>query len=134
MSMTSDNEHAAPSLGDSEVSTVQHSVGEPIPEFSQRPEEGAKVSPSIGRQDAGHVFPDEPRWTTLAKDFSESEGKLATRVSHAFAFSVNAKTLARRSADDEVDAGNAIFCNVAIVRDAGVSLFEQGAAERVYLA
>jgi len=39
----SDNEDATASLRDSEVLSVEHSVGEPIPEFSQRPEEGAKI-------------------------------------------------------------------------------------------
>jgi len=43
----SDNEDATTSLWDSEVLSVEHSVGEPIPEFSQRPEEGTKVPSSV---------------------------------------------------------------------------------------
>jgi hypothetical protein len=39
----SDNEHTAAALGHSEELSVQHSVSEPIPEFCQRPEEGAKI-------------------------------------------------------------------------------------------
>ncbi len=46
VSKTSDNEHAAPSLAHSEVLSVQDSVGPPIPEFSQRPEDGSKI-PSL---------------------------------------------------------------------------------------
>jgi hypothetical protein len=42
-SKTSDNEHTAASLGHSEILSVKHSVGEPIPELNQRPEEGTKV-------------------------------------------------------------------------------------------
>jgi hypothetical protein len=49
----SDNEHTASSLWDgvrvavhSGILRVQHSVGEPIPEVAQRPEEGAK-RPSV---------------------------------------------------------------------------------------
>jgi hypothetical protein len=50
VSKISDNEHTPPSLGDSsrvvacshELS-VKHSVGEPIPELAQAPEEGTKV-------------------------------------------------------------------------------------------
>jgi hypothetical protein len=42
----SNKEDSFPSLGNAEVLSVQHSVGEPIPEFCQRPENGTKVSPS----------------------------------------------------------------------------------------
>jgi hypothetical protein len=42
-----DNEHATAALGDSEVLCVQNAVGEPEPEFDQRPEEGAKIPPSV---------------------------------------------------------------------------------------
>ncbi|MEN9418397.1 MAG: hypothetical protein RI988_2017, partial [Pseudomonadota bacterium] len=47
-SSVSDNEHTAASLGHSEVLSVQHSVGEAIPEVFQRPEDGTKV-PSSAR-------------------------------------------------------------------------------------
>ena len=36
----SDNEHTLALLGDAEELSVQNSVGDPIPEFSQRPEDG----------------------------------------------------------------------------------------------
>jgi hypothetical protein len=49
-----DDEHPASALRDgsgpsphSHVLSVQHSVREPIPEFAQRPEEGAKVPSSV---------------------------------------------------------------------------------------
>ena len=58
VSKTSDNEHTAASLGHSEELSVQNSVGEPIPELAQEPEEGAKVPSSVAGQDAGDVFPD----------------------------------------------------------------------------
>jgi hypothetical protein len=45
VSKTSDNEHALASLGDAEELRVQHSVGEPIPELAQRPEDGTHCSP-----------------------------------------------------------------------------------------
>lgn len=47
VSKMSDNEDAAAALGDSEVLSVKHSVGPPVPEFAQRPEEGTKVSSSV---------------------------------------------------------------------------------------
>jgi hypothetical protein len=46
ISKISDNEHATPSLGHSEVLSVKHSVGEPIPEFPQPSKEGTKVPSS----------------------------------------------------------------------------------------
>jgi hypothetical protein len=54
VSKTSDNEDTSPALRDgsgpsphSHELSVQHSVREPIPEFAQRPEEGAKVPSSV---------------------------------------------------------------------------------------
>ena len=41
VSKMSDNDDATASLGDSEVLSVQYSVGDPIPEFCQRPCDGA---------------------------------------------------------------------------------------------
>ena len=40
VSKTSDNDDSTASLGNSEELSVQHSVREPIPEFSQRPDDG----------------------------------------------------------------------------------------------
>jgi hypothetical protein len=56
----SDNEDAAPSLGYSEILSVQNSVGDPIPEFDQHPEEGSKRASVVDRQDAGDVLPHQP--------------------------------------------------------------------------
>jgi hypothetical protein len=46
VSKVSDNEHTTAALGHSEVLSVQHSIGEPIPELAQAPEEGTKVPSS----------------------------------------------------------------------------------------
>jgi hypothetical protein len=42
-SKMSDKEHPSAALGYSEVLSVQNSVGDPIPEFSQRPDNGAHI-------------------------------------------------------------------------------------------
>jgi hypothetical protein len=47
VSSVSDNEHTAAALGHSEILSVKNSVGEPIPELAQHPEEGAKVPSSV---------------------------------------------------------------------------------------
>jgi hypothetical protein len=46
VSKMSDNEHTFPSLGQVEVLSVQASVGPPIPDEAQAPEEGREISPS----------------------------------------------------------------------------------------
>ena len=48
VSKMSNKEDTTASLGYSEVLSVKNSVGEPIPEFCQGPEDGTKV-PSISR-------------------------------------------------------------------------------------
>jgi hypothetical protein len=47
VSKISDNEHTAAALWYSEVLSVKNPVGEPIPDFPQRPEEGAKIFSSV---------------------------------------------------------------------------------------
>jgi|SRR5690606_34311720 len=47
VSKISDNEHTTAPLWNSEVLSVKNSVGEPIPEFAQHPEEGSKVPSSV---------------------------------------------------------------------------------------
>jgi hypothetical protein len=42
-----DNEHALPSLGQSEILSVKNAVGEPIPELCQSTEEGSESARSI---------------------------------------------------------------------------------------
>jgi hypothetical protein len=48
VSKISDNEDATAALGNSKVLSVTDCVGPPIPEFSQRPEEGTKIPSSSG--------------------------------------------------------------------------------------
>jgi hypothetical protein len=47
ISKMSDNEDATAALWNSVVLSVKHSVGEPIPEFDQAPENGTKVPSSV---------------------------------------------------------------------------------------
>src|SRR5690606_37851667 len=60
VSKISDNEHTPPSVWDgsrkaacSDELSVKDSVGPPIPEFAQPPEEGSKIPSAVARQDAG---------------------------------------------------------------------------------
>ena len=47
VSKISDNEDATAPLWNSEELSVKHSVGEPIPEFDQPPENGTKVPSAV---------------------------------------------------------------------------------------
>jgi hypothetical protein len=96
-----DNEHTATALGDSKPLSVKNSVGEPIPEFCQRPEEGAKIPSSCRRQDAGDVFPDHPSGPQDSNKLSESECQVATRVFQSFSQPCDGERLAWSSSDEK---------------------------------
>src|SRR5208282_762673 len=105
VSKMSDNEDPAPSLGNSEMLSVQHSVGEPVPEFPQRPEDGAKGSPAVVRQDTGDVFPENPLGFLDASNSEKVEGQDATRIIQPKPLSSLGEGLAWGSADEQVDWG-----------------------------
>jgi hypothetical protein len=63
--------------------SVKNSVGEPIPDFPQRPEEGSKVPSFAATEDARHVFPDNPFGLHDRSKLDESEGQVTTRVSQS---------------------------------------------------
>ncbi|SPK73703.1 protein of unknown function [Cupriavidus taiwanensis] len=90
-SKTADNEDAAALLWNSEVLSVKNSVGEPIPEFCQAPEEGAKIPPFVTRQDTGHVFPNEPAGAISTSNRNEDPRQVATRIVHAAALAGDAE-------------------------------------------
>jgi hypothetical protein len=86
-SSTSDNEHTPSSLRDgtrvtvhSHPLSVQHSVGEPVPELDQRPEEGTKVPSSSRRQDTRDVFPDEAARPDAINQAEIDEGEVSAGV------------------------------------------------------
>jgi hypothetical protein len=92
VSKISDNEHTTASLRDSEgeaacshVLSVKHSVGEPIPELPQAPEEGTKIPSSVARQDAGDIFPNQPAGAIASSDGKIGEHEVSARVVQSFA-------------------------------------------------
>jgi hypothetical protein len=62
-----DKEDAAAALGNSEELSVQNSVGDPIPEFRQRPDDGTHVASPVRRQKSRDVFADEPAGACFVK-------------------------------------------------------------------
>jgi hypothetical protein len=83
VSKIADNEHTLASLGQSEILSVQNSVSEPIPEFAQPSEEGAKVPSSRRRQDAGDVLPKNPTGAQPISQSQKFKGQVAACVGHA---------------------------------------------------
>ena len=63
-----DNEDATTTLGYSEVSSVENPVGDPIPEFCQRPEYGSQIPPVIGGQESRDVLTEEPTGACLIQE------------------------------------------------------------------
>jgi hypothetical protein len=79
----SDNEDATAPLWNSEELSVQHSVGEPIPEFDQPSEDGSKVPSSVRGQDAGDVLPYHPSGPCPISKPEKLECQVATLVSQS---------------------------------------------------
>src|SRR3546814_13414364 len=88
-----DNEQTAASLGHSKVLSVKHSVGEPIPEFDQPPEEGSKIPSAVRRQDAGDVLPNQPLGPIAVSHCKIDKGEVAAWIG---------KSLAERSEERRV--------------------------------
>ena len=103
VSKMSDNEDATASLGHSEELSVQHSPGATIPEFRQRPDDGAKVPPAVRGQNAGDVFPDDPPRPQSASKAAKLDGQVATRVLQAAASSGDGEGLAGGPSGQNVD-------------------------------
>lgn len=102
----SDKEDTTAALGDSKVLSVQHSPSEPIPELSQRPEDGTKVPSASAGQDTGDVFPEDPPRAKLANQAHELKGKVSAFVGESAPESSDAEGLAGRSSDNEGNISN----------------------------
>jgi hypothetical protein len=98
-----DNEHTAATLGDSKPLSVKNAVGEPIPEFAQRPEEGSKIPSFAATEDARHVFPNDPFGLHDRSKLDESEGQVATRVSQSAPESGDREGLTWGASDQKVN-------------------------------
>jgi hypothetical protein len=133
VSKMSDNEHATAALWNSKVLSVKGSIGPPIPEFAQAPEEGTKVPSFVARQDAGDVLPNQPLGPQSASKRKELKGEVATVASHSRSESGDAEILAWGSAHENVDW--VIFAlfdrgEIAVQRRIAPMMFENGARER----
>jgi hypothetical protein len=140
----SDNEHTPPPLRDSageaahsDVLSVKNPVGEPIPEFCQHPEEGAKIPSSVRRQDSGDIFPNKPARLVPLSHSAKCEHEVAAWVSQSFSKARDTERLAGGSADKNVNCmirPILEFCHVAMVRNIGVVVRQHGRRKALYFA
>lgn len=124
----SDNEDSTASLGDSHVLSVQHAVGVPIPEFSQRPEDGTHVSavrceaPSFarrgatGRQKPWDVLNDQPTGSEFVSETHELVEQPGSLSSQASAPASQADVLAGESSTENIDIWSSV-CFESLTRD-----------------
>jgi len=129
----SDNEHAAPSLGNSEVLSVKNPVGEPIPEFCQPPEEGPKSPSSVDGQDTGDVLPKNPLGAILPSDCKIREHEVSSWVSKSLSKPRDAEALAGGSSDENIESWDIFplleLRDVAQVGHVGIVMRENRAGE-----
>lgn len=98
-----DHEHATTCAGCSETDSVQNPVGEPIPEFCQAPEQGAKRPSSINRQDTGDVLPDQPAGAIPASNGKIGKQEPATRIVKSLSESCDREGLAGGASNEKID-------------------------------
>jgi hypothetical protein len=133
----SDNEHALPPLRQVTVLSVKNAVGEPVPEFCQRPEDGSKRPSSVIRQDSGDVLPSQPAGAKASSQGKVFKGEVAARVIQSCSFSGDAERLARCSSDQNIDWLNGHVLSdpgkVAVIWHVGVVMGQDRRRERLYL-
>lgn len=119
VSSTSDNDDTTAPLWNSGVLSVQHSVGEPKPELSQRPEDGTHVPSSSRRQKARDVFEDNPARLELFSDPSELVEEPRLFTCETSAPTRDGKVLARKATNEEVDWAGIVRSEVRDVAKTG---------------
>jgi hypothetical protein len=128
-------------LGQSEILSVQHPPGEPIPEFCQRPKEGSQRPSSVRRQDTGDVFPNKPLRLKYADQTAELQRERTSVALDSGAEAGNREILTRGSSDEDVNRGVVDgvrgvneLSKIAIVRYSGKAVGKQSRSKRIYFA
>ena len=101
-SKMSDNEHTAASLGDSEVSRVQHSPRHAIPEVGQRRENDGEISATVRGKESGYVLNEEPAGVNSVGDPGELEEQRRPCAFESRSLPGDAEVLAGEPSTDEV--------------------------------
>lgn len=98
-----DNEHSTASLGDSEILSVQDSVGKMIPAVSQRLGKGTEVDPAVRGQASGNVFPKNPARCNFTSQVDKVEGQSAALSRKSGSLSGDGEVLTGSSPDQNVN-------------------------------
>ena len=110
VSKTADNEDSTTTLGHSEPARVQYSVGPPVPELAQPPEDGRHV-PSVARaKESGNILNEAPLWPQLGQDAVELMPERAATAPKTGPRAGHAEILAGESSIDEINAGAGLLC------------------------
>lgn len=99
----SDKKHTAASLGHSEELSIKHSPCERIPAVLQQPEEGAKGSPAVLRQNPWDVLPNEPARAKVSHSSNVLEHEPTSLIQEASSLSRDGEGLAGASSDHNVN-------------------------------
>jgi hypothetical protein len=94
---TCDKEHSAPSLGHSEVTSVQSSPRYAIPELLHFIEKPSEVSPLVGTEESRDILQHEPPRSSLLHKVEEGEGKATSLACESSSLSCDAEVLAGES-------------------------------------
>jgi hypothetical protein len=95
---TCDKEHSTASLGDSEVSSVQSSPRNAIPELLHFIEKPSEVSAVVGTEESRDIFQHKPPRSSLLHKVKEGEGKAGSLACESSSLACDAEILARESA------------------------------------
>jgi hypothetical protein len=132
-----DKEDSTTSLGHSEILSVQHPPGVPVPEVSHRPEDGSKI-PSVPRgQYTGDVFPEDPPGLDRFREPEELEREVSSLIGEPSTEPDDGEGLTRGAANEDVNGAD--LCDelgtagdageVSIVLHSGVAVSKYGRGE-----
>ena len=117
LSKTSDNEHSAASLGDSEKLAVEHTPRNPIPALDhENAEHFRKVSAAVATEKSGNILEDKPSGSKLAQDSRKLIKEASALPGETGPFAGNRDILAgdaRRDATDRFEILRSNFLDIA---------------------
>jgi hypothetical protein len=111
-SKMSDNEDSTAPLGNSEVSRVQHSPANAIPELGQRREKDGEISSTERGKKSGYVLNEEPAGAKSVNDSYELEEEGGSLTGESCSPAGDREVLAGEASAEEVNrCGGGPVCN-----------------------
>ena len=91
---TADNEHSAPSLGDSEVASIESAPRHAVPEPVHFVKEPSKITPLIGSEEPWDILQHDPPRSSLLNKVKVGECEAAPLAAKSGALACRAEVLA----------------------------------------